>query len=157
MASNRTTVWPGRPHPLGATWDGSGVNFALFSAHATKVELCLFDREGRREIEGLHERLLGNLRLAQSVFMMKDLGAARTLLVQKDEMRALEQEAIANHLQRLREGRLESIETSSLHLDIARDLKRIAAHIASVAYPILEQNGALRPTRLRAMDSASPR
>ena len=51
MASNRTTVWPGRPHPLGATWDGSGVNFALFSAHATKVELCLFDREGRREIE----------------------------------------------------------------------------------------------------------
>ena len=51
MAAARTTVWPGRPHPLGATWDGSGVNFALFSAHATKVELCLFDREGRREIE----------------------------------------------------------------------------------------------------------
>ena len=45
------TVWPGHPHPLGATWDGSGVNFALFSAHATRVELCLFDREGRREIE----------------------------------------------------------------------------------------------------------
>jgi isoamylase len=36
-------VWPGRPYPLGATWDGSGVNFALFSEHATKVELCLFD------------------------------------------------------------------------------------------------------------------
>jgi glycogen operon protein len=51
MAAARTTVWPGRPHPLGATWDGSGVNFALFSAHATKVELCLFDREGRREID----------------------------------------------------------------------------------------------------------
>ena len=51
MASSRSTVWPGRPHPLGATWDGSGVNFALFSAHATKVELCLFDRDGRREIE----------------------------------------------------------------------------------------------------------
>jgi isoamylase len=47
------TVWPGRPHPLGATWDGSGVNFALFSAHATRVELCLFDREGRREIARL--------------------------------------------------------------------------------------------------------
>ena len=51
MAANRMTVWPGHPHPLGATWDGSGVNFALFSAHATRVELCLFDREGRREIE----------------------------------------------------------------------------------------------------------
>src|SRR5437762_12770062 len=36
-------LWPGRPHPLGATWDGAGVNFALFSEHATKVELCLFD------------------------------------------------------------------------------------------------------------------
>src|ERR1043165_9348611 len=36
-------LWPGEPHPLGATWTGVGVNFALFSAHATKVELCLFD------------------------------------------------------------------------------------------------------------------
>src|SRR6266567_6006645 len=36
-------VWPGRPYPLGATWDGAGVNFALFSEQATKVELCLFD------------------------------------------------------------------------------------------------------------------
>ena len=42
-------VWPGRPHPLGATWDGFGVNFALFSAHAEKVELCLFDANGQRE------------------------------------------------------------------------------------------------------------
>jgi len=42
-------VWPGRPYPLGATWDGEGVNFALFSAHSTKVELCLFDRSGNRE------------------------------------------------------------------------------------------------------------
>src|SRR5216110_2684194 len=45
------TVWPGRPYPLGATWDGEGVNFALFSEHAEKVELCLFDNAGRREIE----------------------------------------------------------------------------------------------------------
>src|SRR3954471_21031680 len=36
-------VWPGRSYPLGATWNGFGVNFALFSEHATKVELCLFD------------------------------------------------------------------------------------------------------------------
>jgi len=41
----------GRPFPLGATWDGIGVNFALFSAHATKVELCLFDSEGNTELE----------------------------------------------------------------------------------------------------------
>jgi glycogen operon protein len=42
-------VWPGRPYPLGATWDGEGVNFALYSEHAEKVELCLFDASGKRE------------------------------------------------------------------------------------------------------------
>src|SRR5207237_4641146 len=42
-------VWPGRPYPLGATWDGEGVNFALFSAHAARVELCLFDPSGEHE------------------------------------------------------------------------------------------------------------
>ncbi|MDQ0316483.1 glycogen debranching protein GlgX [Amorphus orientalis] len=51
MAKTRHTVQAGSPFPLGAHWDGSGVNFALFSANATKVELCLFDRTGRREIE----------------------------------------------------------------------------------------------------------
>ena len=44
-------VREGLPYPLGATWDGLGVNFALFSANATKVELCLFDVEGRNELE----------------------------------------------------------------------------------------------------------
>src|SRR5256885_16469052 len=45
-------IWPGRPYPLGATWDGAGVNIALFSEHATKVELCLFDsRDGTRETQ----------------------------------------------------------------------------------------------------------
>ena len=44
-----TKVWPGLPYPLGATWDGKGVNFALFSAHAERVELCLFDRTGQYE------------------------------------------------------------------------------------------------------------
>lgn len=43
-------VWPGQPYPLGATWDGAGVNFALFSENATGVELCLFDRDGKREV-----------------------------------------------------------------------------------------------------------
>jgi len=51
-----STVWRGRAYPLGATWDGSGVNFALFSKHAERVELCLFDPRGRREIERLEVR-----------------------------------------------------------------------------------------------------
>src|SRR3712207_889856 len=47
----KSQVREGRPYPLGANWDGLGVNFALFSANATKVELCLFDDGGKREIE----------------------------------------------------------------------------------------------------------
>ncbi|MCG8478554.1 MAG: glycogen debranching protein GlgX [Spirochaetales bacterium] len=47
---NAYRVWPGRPYPLGSTWDGSGTNFALFSAHAERVELCLFDDTGNREV-----------------------------------------------------------------------------------------------------------
>ena len=47
------SVWRGQPYPLGARWDGEGVNFALFSAHAEKVELCLFDEMGRREVQRL--------------------------------------------------------------------------------------------------------
>src|SRR3954447_6342718 len=49
--STRHRVQEGRPFPLGATWDGLGVNFTLFSANATKVELCLFDIDGSRELE----------------------------------------------------------------------------------------------------------
>ena len=51
MINRISTVWPGKPYPLGATWDGKGVNFALFSEHAEKVELCLFDAKGRHEIQ----------------------------------------------------------------------------------------------------------
>jgi len=51
-----STVWRGRPYPLGATWDGAGVNFALFSKHAARVELCLFEPKGRRELERIELR-----------------------------------------------------------------------------------------------------
>ena len=51
MSGPITAVWPGRPYPRGATWDGEGVNFALFSEHAEKVELCIFDPGGRRELQ----------------------------------------------------------------------------------------------------------
>jgi glycogen operon protein len=46
-----SAVWRGSPSPLGATWDGAGVNFALYSENAERVELCLFDPKGRREVE----------------------------------------------------------------------------------------------------------
>lgn len=128
---------------------GDIVDKSLREIAAKKIKQRLsFSEEGLQEIADIHRSLLDNLHLATSVFMMGDLQAARTLLAQKERMRDLEQAATDNHLRRLREGRTQSIETSSLHIDIIRDLKRIAAHIASVAYPILEQGGALRRTRL---------
>src|SRR6201985_2188829 len=50
----RSIIREGKPFPLGATWDGLGVNFALFSANATRVELCLFDARGERELERIN-------------------------------------------------------------------------------------------------------
>jgi phosphate:Na+ symporter len=62
---------------------------------------------------------------------------------EKTEGRTAELACADSHLARLREGRPESIETSSLHLDVLRDLKRIHSHICSVAYPVLEAAGEL--------------
>jgi hypothetical protein len=74
---------------------------------------------------------------------------ARTLIEEKTGLRNAELAASESHLGRLREGRVESIETSSLHLAMRRDLKRIRPHICSVAYPVLEATGELQPSSLR--------
>jgi isoamylase len=55
-AQRISAVWPGQPYPRGATWDGEGVNFSLFSANAAKVELCLFDASGRHEVQRIELR-----------------------------------------------------------------------------------------------------
>ena len=128
---------------------GDIIDNSLRDLAAKKLKNRLtFSPEGFAEIAAMHRHVLESLRLAAGVFMTGEAREARFLLGEKERMRDLEQTAIENHLRRLREGRPESIETSAVHLDIVRDLKRIAAHVASVAYPILDKNGALRPTRL---------
>lgn len=110
-----------------------------------------FSDSGWREIQALHARVHEQLKRAVTVFMTKDEAMARDLIVSKDEIRALEREAMTNHLARLRDGTVASIESSSVHLDVIRDLKRINAHVAAVAYPILEQAGMIGETRLRGV------
>ncbi len=128
---------------------GDILDKSLREIAAKKIKNRLsFSAEGLAEITRMHGLLLGDLRLAVSVFMTGNAREARTLLDAKVRMRDMEREATENHLRRLREGRPESVETSALHLDIVRDLKRIAAHIASVAYPILDQSGVLARSRL---------
>lgn len=109
-----------------------------------------FSEEGREEIARFYDRTLDVLQIAQSVFLSRDVDLARKLVGFKTEVRRLEAESAERHLERLRDQRNETIETSGLHLDILRDLKRVNAHLISVAYPILDDTGELRETRLRS-------
>jgi phosphate:Na+ symporter len=111
-----------------------------------------FSKEGASELETFHKRIIENLKLAFSVFLNEDVKLARTLIGEKTQLRNAELACADSHLARLREGRPESIETSSLHLDVLRDLKRIHSHICSVAYPVLDAAGELQPNRLKDSD-----
>ena len=126
------------------------VDKGLMELAAKKTKYGLkFSDEGAKEIEDIHRRLNANVQLAMNVFMTGDLILARTLFAEKQAFRILERTASENHLLRLREGRIESISTSGLHLDILRDLKRINSHLALVAQPRLEAAGELHPSRLK--------
>ena len=102
-----------------------------------------FSEAGMAEIIHLHERLHSNFRLGMTVFLDGHISDAKRLLEEKTRFRELEHEYAASHIARLRDNTAQSIETSSLHLDLISDLKRINSHICSIAYPILEAEGAL--------------
>jgi phosphate:Na+ symporter len=108
-----------------------------------------FSAEGMAELKAFHARVSENLRLALNVFTSRDIALARRLVAEKTVMREAETQAADSHFTRLRQGRTESMETSSIHMDVIRDLKRINGHLTSVAYPILEAAGELADTRLK--------
>ncbi|MET0312314.1 MAG: Na/Pi cotransporter family protein [Burkholderiaceae bacterium] len=108
-----------------------------------------FSEAGMTEICELHARLIDNLRLGMSVFLNGNVRDAQKLLEEKARFRDLERAYAATHLVRLGDNTVQSIETSSLHIDLISDLKRINSHICSIAYPILDSAGALAPNRLR--------
>src|SRR5438874_2478085 len=110
-----------------------------------------FSQEGAEELPAFHNRTTDSLRIAFGVFMSGDVNEARKLLAEKAALRNTELAATERHLDRLREGRPETIETTSLHLDVLRDLRRIHSHICSVAYPVLDAAGEL-PARQNAED-----
>ena len=122
-------------------------NLTELAAKRMRLKLSL-SPEGMAEIEAMYAQLLDHLRLAVAVFMSSDVAAARRLVAEKEQFRDLERISTEKHFARVREGRVASIETSGLHLDVVRDLKRIEAHIAATAYPLLERSGVLKPTRL---------
>ncbi len=137
---------------------GDIIDKNLMELAAKKIKNRLkFSDEGAAELAAFHRRVADHLKLALGAFMTGDVKIARQLLEEKVAIRDAERAAAEHHLARLREGRLESIETSSLHLDILRDLKRIHSHICSVAYPILETTGELQPSRLRTLEAEAAR
>jgi len=114
-----------------------------------------FSPEGAEELSAFHKRTMESLRIAFGVFMSGDVNEARKLLAEKANLRNIELAATERHLDRLREGRPESIETTSLHLDVLRDLRRIHSHICSVAYPVLDAAGELPAHRSAENDLAT--
>ncbi|MEX3935152.1 Na/Pi cotransporter family protein [Paraburkholderia phymatum] len=121
--------------------------------HATKrVKRGLaFSKEGEAELLAMLDRLMANLRTAASLFMTEDPGTARMLADEKVAFREAETTVTASHFERLRSGRIDTAQTSALHLDLLRDLKLINSHIvAAAAYPVLERTGALLPSRIAA-------
>lgn len=96
-----------------------------------------FSEEGWNELLDIHARVADHLQLALGAFITRDPASARQLVREKHEFRELEQQASERHLDRLRRGRVESIETSGLHIDVVRDLKRINSHITAIAYEVL--------------------
>jgi phosphate:Na+ symporter len=108
-----------------------------------------FSVEGQAEIRAMIERLAGNVGAAAAVFMTEDPRAARRLVAEEAVFRDLETRATETHFARIRAGRIESVETSALHLDVLRDLKRINGHLTAAADSVLDRIGELLPSRLR--------
>lgn len=120
----------------------------LMELAVKKVNLgAQFSKQGLSEITDLHEAVSTTFELAINTFISEDGDLARMLFDAKASIRELESKSVITHLERIGTGISESIETSSLHLDIIRDLKRINSHLTSIAYPVLKASGKVPKTK----------
>jgi phosphate:Na+ symporter len=117
-------------------------------ARRLETEGLAFSEQGRTEISDFHDRVLANAQLALNVMMTQNPAEARDLVAQKEAVRAIEQNLQLKHLERLREGRADSIETSNLHQETLRSLKYVNTAFSMVAHPILQETGDLLQSRL---------
>ncbi len=130
---------------------GDVVDKNLLSLAVRRIKRGLaFSGHERDALLAAVDRVVVNLRAGASVFLTRDVRAARSLAAEKEVFRELEAGATTTHFERLRAARAETAETSELHLDILRDLARVNAHlVAAAAYPVLEGLGELLPSRIR--------
>ncbi|MET3590235.1 phosphate:Na+ symporter [Bartonella silvatica] len=109
-----------------------------------------FSKDGWNDLLRFHAIVLANAHIAFNVLVSRDTHTAHLLVQKKDQLRNLEKEMSLKHFKRLREGDLQNVESSSLHLDTVRDLKQINSLLTSMIYPILEAQGLLQSSRLRS-------
>lgn len=114
-----------------------------------------FSEAGLGELKQFHGRILANLDLALNIFLSRDENLAKELLRQKTTIRDLELEFVERHFRRVSGGGADTLGSSSVHLDVLRDLKRINGHLTSVVYPILEKTGQLVESRLKDQSAAT--
>lgn len=120
----------------------------LDMAQRLSKDSLTFSDMGQREVADFHDRVLANAQSALNVLMTMNPDAARALVEEKDRVRDLEQVLQRSHLERLKEGRTESIETSNIHQETLRALKQVNTCFTQVAYPILSETGDLLGSRL---------
>lgn len=115
-----------------------------------------FSEEGWEEIKDFHKRVLGNMRMAHNIFLSEDPALAQRLVDGKKAIREAEKVTSAHHFERMRTGLPETIATTSLHLDIIRDYRRINSYITTVAYAIIENAKKYENLRRTASPPAPP-
>ena len=98
-----------------------------------------FSQEGMEEIVSFHGKVLENFDTAVSAFTSNDRNLADSVLRNKEELAGVERELVQAHLDRLRRGFQESIDTSHIHLDLIGNLARINSLITHIIYPIVEE------------------
>lgn len=129
---------------------GDIIDTGLMGLAAKKIKQhSQFSKEGWAEIEELLEAISNNFELAINTFISDDADLARQLIQTKPVVSELERNSIETHFQRLGSGHADTLTTSSLHLDVLRDLKRINSHLTSVAYPVLLAAGEQPQTKWR--------
>ena len=107
-----------------------------------------FSEQGRQEIDDFHDRVLTNVQLGLNVMMTQNPDAARELVAAKEAVRSVEAHLQRQHLGRLQQGFVESLETSSIHQETLRVLKQINTSFSMIGYPILLRSGDLLESRL---------
>ena len=133
---------------------GDVIQLNLINRIEVKIQEGLsFTDEEQGALDSLCALVTNNIKSAAAVIASRDIEAAKTLIEQKDQFRAIEQRVIDDHFRKGAGNKKEALRRSALFIDMIRDLHRINSHIVSAGYPIVDGAGLLRETRLRKRDT----